>query len=518
MKRDLEGMSRKEYEILVIGGGINGAATAHDAALRGLKVALIEKNDFGWATTSATSKLAHGGLRYLKNFELSLVRESLRERRILARIAPHLVYPIPFMIPLYKAGNKKVKIKLGMMLYDLLSYDKKWAEHEEQKIPSHKILSPGEAIKEEPRILTEGLTGAAKYYDCQILSPERLCLEFILTAAGNKADAANYAEAEKIIIADNKARGAIVRDNTNGKKYEIKSDIIVNATGPWLDKMIKTYDERHEPMIRGTKGIHIVIPKICNNAVVLATKEGRNFFMIPWRGYSLIGTTDTDFNGDLENVYANEKDILGLIKETNETYNSNLSIKDVAFSYAGVRPLIKEEGRETEVSRKYEARESNGIIHIAGGKLTTARGMAEKTVDLIVKKLGKKAGCKTEETPLHGSTISHAKYLKQHLNSRKDKKITEPLMHLYGSKYGEVLKLAENDEVKAQTLYAMEEEMALTLEDVMLRRTGIATTGYPPISLTLRVFKMMSSYYSWDKAKKEEEIKKLEERLKIRKW
>lgn len=518
MKRDLEIMSMKEYDVLIIGGGINGAAIAHDAALRGLNVALVEKKDFGWATTSATSKLAHGGLRYLKNFELGLVRESLRERRILAKITPHLVYPIPFMIPLYKTGNKKVKIKLGMILYDLLSYDKNWAGHEEQKIPSHKMLSPKEAIREEPRIIRDGLTGAAKYYDYQILSPERLCLEFILTAAGNKADVANYAEAERIIVTGNKANGTIVRDRTNGKEYEIKAKVIVNATGPWLDEMIKTYDKEHKPVIRGTKGIHIITQKICNNAIVLATKEGRSFFIIPWRGHSLIGTTDKDFNGDLENVYATEKDVLDLIRETNETYNSNLSIKDVAYSYAGIRPLIKEEGKETEISRKYEIREDRGIIHIAGGKLTTARSLAEKTVDLIVKKQSKKAECRTKETPLRGSTTSHAQYLKEHLNNRRDRNVIEHLIHTYGSKYEKVLKLVENDEVKAQTLYAMEEEMALTLEDVMLRRTGLATTGYPSINSTIKVLETMSSYYGWGKAKKEEEIIKLEERFKTKKW
>lgn len=524
-------MSKNEYDVLVIGGGINGAALAHDAALRGLKVALVEKKDFGWGTTSATSKLAHGGLRYLKNFELGLVRESLKERHVLERIAPHLVYPMPFLLPLYEQGhNKKSLIKIGMTLYDMLSYDKKWADYEEQKIPNHSILSAEQVVKEEPNILKDGLLGAAKYYDCQISNPERLCLEFILTAASNGADVSNYAEVEKVLIKNNKVEGVIVKDKTNSKDYVIKSKIVVNASGPWLDRLIKTYDPNHQQIIRGTKGIHVITKKISNNAVVLSTKTtGRSFFVLPWRGHSLIGTTDVDFNGDLDDVHANQKDISDLITELNEAYGSNISTNDVWYSYAGVRPLVNEEGKkETEVSRRYEIKEEKieGLITIIGGKLTTARGLAERGVDIIVEKLGKKVQpCKTKETPLYGSTISHKGYLKKRLSKEgADKSLLNHLISTYGAKYEEVLKIARTGarktlasnqpDIEVQVFYAMEEEMALTLEDFMIRRTGIATLGEPSITCTFAAAGIMAGRLGWDEAKKIDEILSFKKKVK----
>jgi len=510
-------MSKKEYDVLVIGGGINGAAIAHDASLRGLKVALVEQKDFGSGTTSASSKLAHGGLRYLKNFELWLVRESLKERRILEKIAPHLVYPLPFIMPLYKDGpNKKSMIRMGMMIYDILSYDKAWMDYEEQKIQGHKMLTAEEVVKQEPRVLKDRLMGGVKYYDCQISSPERLCLEFILTAASNGADVSNYAKVEKVLIKDNKVRGVAVKDKTNGKEYKIKSKIVVNASGPWLDKIIETYDKNHKPILRGTKGIHIITPKLSDNAIILTTKKTeRDFFIEPWRGHSLIGTTDTDYDGDLDTVCADKKDIMGLIGDVNDSYGHTLYLRDVKYSYAGVRPLKNEEGKkETEVSRKYEVREEDieGLVTVKGGKLTTARNLAERTVDIIAKRLDKKVSCKTHETPLYGSTIGHAEYLEK--NSQKN---IENLINTYGSKYREVLKYSQS-EIKAQILYAMEEEMALTLEDVMLRRTGIGTLGEPNYIYALDIAGTMADHLGWDNAKKIDEVINFKNKIKIRKW
>lgn len=533
MKRDLEAMSKKEYDVLVIGGGINGAAIAHDATLRGFKVALVEKKDFGWGTTAATSKLAHGGLRYLKNFELGLVRESLKERRILEKIAPHLVYPLPFLIPLYKKGhNKKSLIKIGMMLYDLLSYDKNKVDYEEQKIPCHKILKAEDVIKLEPGVLKDGLLGAAKYYDCQISNPERLCLEFILTANNNGADVSNYAEVEKVLIKDKKVEGVLVKDKTNSREYKIKARFVVNASGPWLDKVIKTYDKAYKPMIRGTKGIHIVTHKLSNSAVVLNTKEtGRAFFVLPWRNRSLIGTTDVDFKGDLDDVHANKKDVLDLIDDVNQVYGSNISLNDVLFSYAGVRPLVNEEGKkETEVSRRYEIKEEDveGLITVVGGKLTTARNLAERAVDIIAKKAGKKVlPCKTKETPLYGSTVSHKEYLEKNLKEGIDKNVLKHLINIYGSKYEEVLKYSKKEhqhlgysqpDIKAQVHYALEEEMALTLEDFMFRRTGIGTAGYPSAGCTFYVMDVMADYFEWDNTKQLEEFLKFNRRFNVREW
>ena len=527
-------MSGKDYDALIIGGGINGAAIAHDAALRGLKVALVEKKDFGSGTTSASSKLAHGGLRYLKNLEFGLIRESLKERRILEKIAPHLVYPYPFIIPLYKKGHmKKNVIRMGMILYDWLSYDKSQVDYEEQKIPSHKMLSAEEVVNQEPKLLKDNILGGVKYYDCQISSPERLCLEFILTAVSNGADVSNYAELEEVIIQDNKIEGAMVTDKVSGKSFKIKSNIIVNASGPWLDNVIQLYDQSHKPILKGTKGIHIVTPKISNNAIVLTTeKKGRVFFIESWKGHSLIGTTDVYNTEDLDNVHAGEKDVLGLIEDVNEVYGVNLSLNDVKYTYAGVRPLVGGDGKETELSRKYEIKEEriNGLVTIIGGKITTARKLAEQTVDIISKKLGKKKlVCHTHETPLYGSTKGHANYIAQEIKKDVDKTLVRHLIETYGSKYEEVLKytvvpklnnkiIFNHPDIKAQVSYALEKEMAVTLEDFMIRRTCLSVLENLYNTELLKVADIMSKYHGWDEDRKIQEIASLKKAIKVKKW
>ncbi|MCG2718850.1 MAG: glycerol-3-phosphate dehydrogenase/oxidase [Nanoarchaeota archaeon] len=527
-------MSRKQYDVLIIGGGINGSAIAHDAASRGLKVALVEKGDFSSGTTAASSKLAHGGLRYLKNYDFDLVRESLRERRFLQRIAPHLIKPIPFVMPLYRGGPNKAEIvKLGMILYDILSYDKSWMKYDEQKIPLHKILSIREALIEEPRIMRKNLRCAVKYWDCQISSPERLCLEYLLTAAGNGANVSNYTEVERVLIKDNKVKGVEVRDKTNGMEYKINADIVVNATGPWLDKIIEKYDGNHKPLLRVTKGIHIITPKISNSAVVLSSKKtGRAFFVENWHNHGLIGTTDADFRGDLDSVNATKQDIEGLVDELNEVYNGNISLNDIKYSYAGVRPLINEEEKnETEISRKYNIREESieGLITVLGGKITTARNLAENAVNVIYKRLGKEiAPCKTKYIPLYGSTRGHKDFLSKELKSHRDKNLTKHLINTYGSKYEKVLNYINPDveqrishnqqDIKAQVFYSLEEEMALTLEDFMLRRTHMGVLGQSSNISAFIVADIMAHYLGWDNTKKFEEVDKFQKNVEVRKW
>jgi len=525
-------MSKKNYDVLIIGGGINGAAIAHDAALRGLDVALVEKKDFGSGTTSASSKLAHGGLRYLKNFEIGLVRESLRERRILEMIAPHLVYPLKFIIPIYKKGpNRKIVMRAGMTIYDLLSFDKGIMKYEEQKIPSHEVLTAEELLNQEPLIMKDDLLGGVSYYDCQISSPERLCLEYILTAASNGADVANYAEVKNIKIKDNKVSYVNVEDKISKGKYRLNAKTVINASGPWLDRLIKTYDKNHEPLLRGTKGIHIITHKISNNAVVLTTKKTkRNFFIEPWRYHSLIGTTDVSYKGNLDNVMASKKDVKDLVKELNEVYSVNINVSDVKHSYAGIRPLINEDvKKETKISRKYDIMDGDieGLITIIGGKITTARSLAENTVNLVFQKLGKKkVACKTKNTPLHGSTTSHKKYLKKNAKKKKgfEKETIEHLINIYGSRYEDVLNYTmpwidkkicpSKKDIKSQIIHAIKEEMTFKLDDFMLRRSGLGTLGYPGDDCTKEVADRLESFLGKDKFNKAEEIIRFKKKVK----
>ena len=273
-------------DVLVIGGGIAGCGVFRDLSMRGVKTVLVEKGDFASGTTSRSTRIVHGGIRYLENYEFGLVREGLKERSILLRIAPHLVKPLRFVIPVYRGTSPgRLKIKIGMMLYDLLSSGK--------ALPSHRFVSREEAVRMVPAISTEGLVGAYVYYDAQVPLVERLCLENILSGGRNGGRAYNYCEAVRLIRDGGAVRGAVVRDGVDGKEREVRSKYVVNCTGPWVDGFLGMSLGRTNPLLTVTKGIHLFCPRFCEEAVVFYSSDGRLLFAIPWEGRSLVGTTDT---------------------------------------------------------------------------------------------------------------------------------------------------------------------------------------------------------------------------------
>ena len=295
MKRFIEENSQKEYDIIVIGGGITGASVAYEAASRGFSVALLEKNDFSAATSAATSKLIHGGLRYLANFEFGLVRESLKERRILENIAPNLVYPIPFIIPLYNTWARSAWIlEPGMIIYDLLSYDKGFTWDEAKKIPWHKHISRKKVQELEPIVKTDGMTGAILYHDCASINPERLTLAFIKSAVKLGAEVANYAKVVDFLRSNGKVEGVVVQDLLQNKSLEVRGKMIINCGGPWADLILEVATGKQSSQnIRRSEGIHIITRKLVNqHCMGMMSPNGRHFNIIPWRGHSLIGTTD----------------------------------------------------------------------------------------------------------------------------------------------------------------------------------------------------------------------------------
>src|SRR5690625_5228971 len=285
MKRNITNMQTTEYDVLIIGGGINGTAVARDAALRGMKTALVEKEDFGYGTTSRSTRLIHGGLRYLETFDFGLVREGLREREVLLRTAPHLVKPLPFLVPVYKGDNVGLfKLRAGMILYDLLSWDK--------SMPSYRFLSADEALQEEPHLKRENLSGAMIYYDGQVELPERVSVENVMQAAEAGADIANHAEVTEYIWEGNRVVGAHIRDTLTNETLDIRAKYVVNAGGPWIDEMNTRLLKQYKPQMRLTKGIHLLVPRMVNHAIVLlAQSDGRLFFAVPYYDYTLIGTT-----------------------------------------------------------------------------------------------------------------------------------------------------------------------------------------------------------------------------------
>jgi glycerol-3-phosphate dehydrogenase len=537
MIRNIERMAKKHYDVLVIGGGITGAFIAWDCSLRGLSIALIDKGDFGAATSAATSKLIHGGLRYLKTLEVGLVRESLQERRIMEIIAPHLVYPLPFVFPAYGWGKRGLPAAISaMVFYDTLSYDRKWINDDDKKIPGHETFSSEQIRSFEPILEPSELKGGVVYYDCQMYSPERLTLEPILSAAEFGADVVNYVKAEDLLADGDSIKGARVRDLLDERAYELKASITINAAGPWADLILgKVRGRKHHGLIR-SKGIHLITrPLHKENAMVLQTKGGRHFFIIPWRGHSLIGTTDNVYKGDPDEFKVAEADIADFLDEINTTVPAaNLTRQDVIFQYGGLRPIVeKETSVEVEVydaSRKYEIYDHEeddnikGFMTAIGGKYTTSRNMARQLVDIILKKLGREiVPCQTHTTPLYGGEIgrysSFVQRARMHKPSGMGDEIIENLCRNYGSRYPDVISTAKKKknlqpvceqipDIEAQILYAMQTEMAVSLADVLFRRTGLCTLGNPGASLIEKVADMMAGELKWKRQQKNTEIEK----------
>lgn len=524
---------KKEYDLVIIGGGITGAAAAYDAASRGLSVALLERDDFGSKTSSATSKLIHGGLRYLANFELGLVRESLRERRILENIAPNFVYPIPNMIITDKKFIKSAKfaIKLGMILYDILSFDKKFTWDKSKKLTAHRSMSRGETIKEEPLVEKSDLTGSLVYYDCASIFPERLTLAFIKSALFSGAEAANYMEVTGFTFNGNRVTGVTAKDKTRDKKVSVSGKLVINCAGPWADRVLNlTGKNPHEEVLRRSEGIHIITKKLTEKHLVTAmTPSGRHIFIIPWRGYSIIGTTDKEYLGSPDDWKVTRESIDELIADINASFSEKIKISysDVLHSYGGLRPLVEDQTEDVyESSRKYEIFDNSkdgieGLLTVEGGKYTTSRNLALHVVNEACKKLNIKAvKSETDKNYLAGSEIEDIEAFVQYcisLYDKFDKRQVEYLARIYGTEIDNIMNLAARDkklseilnndgEILAQVAYAVNEEMAFTLNDILFRRTGIGTLGHPGKDVLKKVADTAAKILGWDASRKKAEI------------
>lgn len=546
MKRDLPAMSTQQYDLLIIGGGISGACIAWDAALRGLSVGLVEKQDFGHATTAASSKLIHGGLRYLKNFELGIVRESLRERRIWCANAPHMVYPLTFLLPTRGIGlGSKTLLRTALKLYDWLAYDRNRLEDSGQHIPAHRSLSRDEAVGLEPSLAATRLTGAMLYHDCQTYSPERLNLEMLLGADEKGADVANYAEVVDFVVEPEsgatpgrrRVAGCRVRDVLSSEQHELRGRMIVNAAGPWADIVMARLAGGEPPrkLIR-SKGIHLITrPLTTKHAVTMAAPGGGHFFIIPWRGHSLIGTTDTLYEGDPDSFGVTEKDIAEFIAVVNAGFPAaELTRDDVLFFYGGMRPIVDRqtqvkagvvEGESAERDTYSASRASEiydheshggpaGVISAIGGKWTTSRHLAEQIVDMAVEKLGVEAKpCATETTPTYGGVVGRFAGFQEQARLRNadlPAEVANNLARCYGSRMDDIVGLTKDvptlatpicegrSAIGAEVVHAVENEMAVTLEDVLFRRTGLGTLGHPGDAALAQVAELMAGSLGWD--------------------
>jgi glycerol-3-phosphate dehydrogenase len=506
----------RTVDLLVIGGGIIGAGIARDAALRGLQVALVEQSDFGSGTTSRPTRLIHGGLRYLELFDFGLVRSDMREREILLRIAPHLVFPLAFLLPLYRPSFfYQLKLRIGMQLYDALSLDK--------SLPRRQHLDRDATLVAEPSLEADGLTGAWRFYDAQVPLVERLVIENLVDASAGGALVLNHAQVIDFIRDGDRVLGARVRDAIAQRNVEIRARYTVVATGPWLDRTITPLRKRPDPLLRLTKGAHIVTRRTVQQAHVLFAKsDGRFFFVVPWRDATIVGTTDTDYAGDPGNVVASEQDVRYLQDEARRAFPS-APFDDIYFTWAGVRALVREEGvSEGQVSRKHAlfdhaAREGvEGVLSVVGGKITAYRAIAEEAVDAASRKLARNGRSRTADEPLPGARA--VDLAARPGDVTLDAVTRGHLTSIYGGRAREVLDLSRADPslasplcphhrgIEAEIVHAVENEWAQSLGDVLLRRNALGLSACQALDCVDRVADRMGSVLGWDQDRRREEV------------
>jgi glycerol-3-phosphate dehydrogenase len=452
---------------------------------------LLDKGDISNGTTAWSTRLIHGGLRYLEHFEIELVRESLKERQVLLNIAPHLVKPISMLIPIYRDSRRSgLEIRLGMMAYDLLSLNK--------SLHRHQMLGRGEALAKEPGLNPEGLTGAAQYYDAQAQFAERLAVENALAARENGAVVRTYSRVDRFIQKEHRVIGVEYANLAAGAKCEAYAPITINVAGAWVDEILGRGGVVSSRLIGGTKGSHIVVKGFAGAPGVglyaEARSDGRPFFIIPWNRLYLIGTTDIRYSGDLDWLTADEAEIRYLIDEANRVIpGAALSRSSVLYSYAGVRPLPYAEGkRESAITRQHIIHDHSGdpghpldgLTSVIGGKLTTYRNLAQQVIDKVFRKLGRTPPrCRTAEVALPGASGDNAANVLG--QSRLGRATADHLVSVYGSRARLVLELADRQPelgrqidpntgaIAAEIVFSFTAELASTLGDALLRRTMI---------------------------------------------
>jgi glycerol-3-phosphate dehydrogenase len=518
-RENLDRIRSTHFDILVIGGGITGVAIARDAALRGYSTALVEQADFASGTSSRSSKLVHGGVRYLANFEFGLVFEACRERRYSLHSSPNLVRPLPFVYPVHQSDPRPLwQIAIGMWLYDGLATFR--------NIERHHIWGKGRALREEPIIAPEGLTGTAHYYDATT-DDARFTLTIALDAHQAGAVLANYARVVALLREGEKVVGAQVRDQLTGDEFEVRARVLANATGPWTDSLLKMADPKAARRLRPTKGVHLIVPRerACTRAAITlnSPRDGRLMFLIPWGRFSILGTTDTDYEGDPANVHADAEDVTYILEAMRHAFPVvALSEVDVISTYTGLRPLIADDAPVAyKISREHQILNTlPGFFTIAGGKLTTWRSMAEEMVSELGRYLGREHGlhparpCQTVGRILPGGDISDwYSYVARRVVKLSDRLSPETIVHLvsaYGTGYTDVLAQVESGEhlaepliaglpyLKAEVVHAVQHEMAVTLEDVLSRRTHILDqTRDQGLDVAAEVAALMATQLGW---------------------
>ena len=513
------------YDLVVIGAGINGTGIARDAAARGLRVALVEKEDIGSGTSSWSGRLIHGGLRYLEQGDVALVRESLREREILFRLAPHLVKPVPLMLPFYSHNRRsKWAVRAGMVLYDILSFDKSTV--------THRVLSRADTIARFPDMDADGLKGAAIFMDGQVVWSERLCTEVALQAHAEGCNIFTHARVDGFVQEGDAVGGVTYVDELTGTRHRLGASLVINAAGPWVDAVLKPHapaaQKRH---IGGAKGSHLVLdpfPGAPKDVVYYESRiDGRLVLIIPWGDRYMIGTTDKKFDEDPDTAVADAAEVEYLLGEVNALIpQAKLTVADILYTYSGVRPLpFVPAQSEWKVPRSHvihdHAPDCRGLLSIIGGKLTTYRSLAEETVDDVFRRLGRKVPpCTTAKSLFPGARVNDGVTFRAQLaaNTAATRETVDRLVDIYGARAGDILDLAHHDPrllevldaetgaISAELVFTYRTEFCRTLTDALIRRIMVGLNGNCGRDALARAAAVLAECEGWDTARRTQEI------------
>lgn len=502
------------YDLIVVGAGINGLGVARDAASRGLRVVVLEQDDICSGVSAWSGRLVHGGLRYLEHRDFALVRESLRERERLFRLAPHLVRPRRLLMPFYSHNRRPAwLIRLGMVVYDVLSFDKRTGRHE--------VLDEGRTVRRFSGISRDGLGGAAVFTDGQVEYAERLCVEVALAAVGDGAEVRTKARVEEPVLEGSRVVGVRYRDTTTDTLHEVRAPVVLNVAGPWIDRIFRRGAPEQPRLNGGTKGSHLIVdpfPGAPDDVVYYESKtDGRLVLVIPWMGRYMIGTTDLRFDRDPDEARCDVDEMTYLLGEVNALIpGAGLTPDDVLFTYSGVRPLPYAPGvEEWEVPRTHllhdHAPDLEGLVTVVGGKLTTYRQLAEDAVDDVFRRLGRTAPrCATANLPLPG-VVGDDAAARRYLAARglADRTV-ERLLARYGGRAVEVVAEADGDAgllevvheptgaIGAELVHAVRHELARTLTDVLARRVLLAFEPGHGLERLDDLSDVLASRLGWD--------------------
>jgi glycerol-3-phosphate dehydrogenase len=555
MARALAALAGREFDLLVVGGGITGAVTAWDAAQRGLSVALLERGDFGGATSGESLKVVHGGVRYLQHLDVVRVRESSRERRALLRMAPHLVHPMPFVVPTYGHGMRGPEI-LGaaFVLLNALTADRnRGLTDPSRRVPAAGIVGRARVLEWFPDINKEGLTGAGVFYDGQLFNPARLVWAMVRTAARAGAAVANYCDVTALMLQGGRVAGVRVEDRLGGDKFEVRARTVVNAAGPYAEALLVRSGVRAARSVPFSRDMALVLKRQFVNGRALAlqtryrdpsavlTRGARHLFLVPWRGKTLVGVNSLIWRDEPDRLRVTEAEVSDFVAEIAEADPKlGLTMDDVALVMAGLLPVEKgdEQGGNVSFGKRPlvvdNARTDNvqGLVSAISNRYTVARGVAERAVDLVYRKLGREVRpCRTEVTRIHGADFYRfaglVREVADALPEGLDPSIADRLARDHGSAYGEVLRLARErpelgvtiggtDILRAEVVHAARSEMVSKLSDAAFGRTGLATAGDPGRAELEECADLVAAQLGWDSARRESELREVRDRIPFR--